>query len=51
MVHVTLGWADLQKTVFAEKMASAMEDVTFPFLGADFNTWFPLTVVMYCLLL
>ena len=41
----------MQKTVFATKMGSAMDVVMLPFFGADFNTWFPLTVVIYCLLL
>ena len=40
-----------QKTVFAQKMGSAMEDVEIPLLGADFNTWFPLLIVIYCSLL
>ena len=41
----------VQKTVFAQKMGTAMDVVKLPFFGADFNTWFPLTVVIYTLLL
>ena len=39
----------MQKLVFAQKMGRAMADV--PLFGTDFNTWFPLTLVIYCLLL
>jgi len=38
-----------RRTVFAQKMSPAMADV--PVFGADFNTWFPLTTGVYCLLL
>ncbi|KDD72244.1 hypothetical protein H632_c3640p0, partial [Helicosporidium sp. ATCC 50920] len=37
------------QTVFSEKMARAMADV--PLLGTSFNTWFPLVLVVYVLLL
>ena len=41
----------MQKLVFARKMGAAMADV--PLFGTDltFNTWFPLTLVIYCTLL
>jgi hypothetical protein len=39
----------VQATVFAQEMGTAMHDV--PVFGADFNTWFPLVVVVYCTLL
>ena len=43
--------APAQKLVFAQKMGRAMADV--PLFGTDlaFNTWFPLTLVIYCTLL
>ena len=39
----------LQATVFAQEMGTAMHDV--PVFGTNFNTWFPLVVVVYCTLL
>ncbi|KAK9907685.1 hypothetical protein WJX75_008089 [Coccomyxa subellipsoidea] len=36
-------------TVFAQEMGTAMRDV--PVFGTNFNTWFPLVVVVYCTLL
>ncbi len=39
----------MQATVFAQEMGTAMHDV--PVFGTDFNTWFPLVVVVYCTLL
>jgi len=39
----------MQATVFAQEMGAAMHDV--PVFGTDFNTWFPLVVVVYCTLL
>ena len=40
---------NLQATVFAQEMGTAMHDV--PVFGTNFNTWFPLVVVVYCTLL
>ena len=39
----------VQATVFAQEMGTAMHDV--PVFGTNFNTWFPLVVVVYCTLL
>lgn len=39
----------VQATVFAQEMGTAMHDV--PVFGTDYNTWFPLVVVVYCTLL
>lgn len=39
----------LQQMVFIAKMGSAFQDV--PILGQSFNTWFPLLLVVYVLLL
>jgi hypothetical protein len=39
----------MQATVFAQEMGTAMRDV--PVFGTNFNTWFPLVVVVYCTLL
>ncbi|KAK9807047.1 hypothetical protein WJX72_011975 [[Myrmecia] bisecta] len=36
-------------TVFSRKMGAAMKEV--PLLGQDFNTWFPLVVVIFCTLM
>ena len=41
--------AGLQKLVFAQKMGRAMSDV--PILSSQFNTWFPLTLVIWCTIL
>lgn len=38
----------MQNTVFLEKMG-AMQEV--PFLGAAFNTWWPLLLVLFCIVL
>ena len=43
------GHLRMQATVFAQEMGTAMHDV--PVFGTDFNTWFPLVVVVYCPLL
>ena len=39
----------VQTLVFAQKMGSALKDV--PILNRDFNTWFPITLVIYCAVL
>jgi len=38
-------WLLPQQMVFIQKM-KGMNDV--PVLGQDFNTWFPLTITVYC---
>lgn len=40
-----------QETVFVNKIGGAMRDLNVSLVGAQFNRWFPITMVVYTILL